>query len=645
MNPHRVSLLMMAALRVFALCAALALGEDRGRECTEGVCDGLEEIAGMKSSMLQMKRLGEEVDDSEVATLRGPTQARYGEPQPDSSAHLADRRAELLLELQVVHNSIEGREEREADETSRRRSSIGSKGAGSCATYGCSGGYERMHDCQCTDECAKFGNCCSDRATLCSGEIPPSVNSTSNLCVELSCGGDYVRGRPCQCTDDCEKYGNCCADWVEACKPNTPPPTPEPPYGIFDCESNLDLGVVEESEHKGLALDDTTFENCANELPTHWPNTKDKVLSVRLFKPWGMTDPKFFGGDRHHAWKGLKGFAQASGAKFLIGVSVTCRTYNDDKEWAAGREFIEYVGAEHVMGIAVGNEIDLQVGASYGACVNNLWNHDLYYNTLVKRVEEFDAIPGVRGLPITAVLSMFSMNAYPFKNTVKNFLSKAWDKYGDRFKFSINVYPQFSSGLKNAGCQGSIDVGTKFTMQHPAGFIPNVIADIQKRLNTVGLGKMKIWLGEHGWATSAYCVLCSDACHRKDVQQKYYQNFLKWDLSASDGTSSCGGATQKCGESIAWAKTEGILEHPEWYTGLTNTSSDEEFQIYMASQDSVQARGGCPLPCDAPGAVQTAGPKADHVFYFTLRDSSVFGKSEAFGIIERCGSKKCKFQK
>jgi len=66
----------------------------------------------------------------------------------------------------------------------------------------------------------------------------------------------------------------------------------------------------------------------------------------------------------------------------------------------------------------------------------------------------------------------------------------------------------------------------------------------------------------------------------------------------------------------------------------------------MASQETSEGRGGCQLPCDAPGAKTfVAGPEADHVFYFTLRDSSVFGQSESFGILERCGSKRCKFQR
>merc|ERR1712187_655987 len=165
-------------------------------------------------------------------------------------------------------------------------------------------------------------------------------------------------------------------------------------------------------------------------------------------------------------------------------------------------------------------------------------------------------------------------------------------------------------------------------------------------MGKIGAADMKLWLGEHGWATHAYCVLCGEACHSKSVQQRYYSNFLKWDLSADDAPSSCGKPDSRCAASIQWAKTEGVYAHPEWYPGLSNNSTDREFQIFMAKQETSEARGGCALHCDAPDASSSKhGVEADHVFYFTLCDSSVFGSSESFGIIERCGSRRCKFQK
>lgn len=489
----------------------------------------------------------------------------------------------------------------------------------------------------------------SEVAVDADGAFSPILGFARNTgsCTADKCGV-FKRGSLCQCTDQCEDLHNCCDNYASVCKDRpTPPPTPAPPFGVWDCESNLELGPVARPEKKGIALDDTTFEHCADQVPTHWPNTDQKVLSVRLFKAWGMTSPKYFKGDRHQAWAGLKAFAEASGAKFLVGVSLTCWPDQDEKEWAAGQEFMKYVGAEHIMGIAVGNEVDLHVpGREIPGCVQNLWNKDGYIKMLQRRVQEFEAIDGMpKDLPITAVISMVALMQFPFRGAVGKFLKQAWDLYGDRFKFSINVYPQFSDGLPAAGCKGAIDVGTKFTATRPVGFIPAVVQDLRKRLVKAGVPEMKIWLGEHGWATGAHCTLCGEACKSKWVQQQYYTNFLKWDLSASD-VPGCGEPSGACAASIRWAKTDGIYAHPEWYPGLKSDSSGKDFQIHMAKQESAEARGGCALPCDVPGANdRNRGLEADHVFYFTLRDSAQFGQAESFGLLDRCGSHKCKFQK
>jgi hypothetical protein len=393
---------------------------------------------------------------------------------------------------------------------------------------------------------------------------------------------------------------------------------------------------VTANSQKGIALDDTTFQNCANQVPRYWPGTKENVLTIRLFKVWGMTQPLKFKGDMMKAWKGLKGFAKNNNAKFLLGVSVTCNKQEDEAEWRAGREFIRYVGPEHIMGLAVGNEIDLQVGG--GWCKGNLWNKGEYTKILHKRVKEFWAVdPSLKELPITAVLSMNSLNK---GYSITKFLKDAQKTYGSQFVFSINIYAQFSSGLAQAGCDGSIDVGSKFTMDRPAGFMPSNVAFIKNKLKSMGLADMKIWVGELGWSTHSYCRLCSKACHDKGAQKKFYSHFLKWDLSASEG-GSCGEPSKECLGTIKWFRDDGIHNHPDWFPGLSVDTADRDLQIFFGKKPDGE-KGGCSLPCDVEGA-QDAGIKADHAFYFTLRDSSVFGQREEFGIIEKCGSNKCKF--
>eukprot|EP00928_Gymnodinium_smaydae_P035269 TRINITY_DN24849_c0_g1_i2.p1 TRINITY_DN24849_c0_g1~~TRINITY_DN24849_c0_g1_i2.p1 ORF type:complete len:379 (-),score=64.51 TRINITY_DN24849_c0_g1_i2:28-1164(-) len=378
---------------------------------------------------------------------------------------------------------------------------------------------------------------------------------------------------------------------------------------------------------------------------------------MRLFKPWGMTQPKIFKGDMHKAWSGLKSFANASGARFLVGVSVTCEKWRDEQEWNAGREFIKYVGAKHIMGLAIGNEIDLQVGASNPHCIDELWQRGGYERILLQRVKEFDALPGVKGLPISAVLSMQSMRNYPFIYKVKMFLENTYRKLGERFVMSINVYPQFNAGLKNAGCHKSAMIGSDFSASDPAtaGFMPNLVKDIRKRMGAAGLHKAKLWVGETGWSTHSYCVLqCPEACRSRATQERFYRGFLNWNLTETmGGSKSCGPAAGKCLEAVNWGKNTGIRQHPEWYPELTVESTADEFQDHLASKQL----SGCPHTCDweakhgdgTSGEDDDDGPKnpegADHVFYFTLRDSYVFNSREEFGIVNRCGNPACKFRR
>lgn len=52
---------------------------------------------------------------------------------------------------------------------------------------------------------------------------------------------------------------------------------------------------------------------------------------------------------------------------------------------------------------------------------------------------------------------------------------------------------------------------------------------------------------------------------------------------------------------ILFAKHHFIEKHPEWYPGLTNFSSNTEFQAFLHSQKSVDdeaEKKKCPQPCD-----------------------------------------------
>merc|ERR1719284_327277 len=224
------------------------------------------------------------------------------------------------------------------------------------------------------------------------------------------------------------------------------------------------------------------------------------------------------------------------------------------------------------MGLAVGNEADIAIAGegTHPGCRYHMWDQmwthpDGYLRRLVHRVEEFDTIEGMSSKPVTMVLSALGLTQ---KNT--KLIQGAWEKYGSRFVASFNLYPQFSYGLSHAGCGGAVDVGTKFSMNAPAGFVPNVVKDYRTKMDQHGWNTMKLWISEMGWATEGHCVLnCYDACRNEDIQERFYKNCLEWDLSAEETV-------------------------------------------------------------------------ADHVFYFTFRDSRNFQSIEKFGLIGKCEDTKCK---
>lgn len=69
---------------------------------------------------------------------------------------------------------------------------------------------------------------------------------------------------------------------------------------------------------------------------------------------------------------------------------------------------------------------------------------------------------------------------------------------------------------------------------------------------------------------------------------------------------------EPCYKDVAWAITDGIYAHPEWYQGLTNKSNFETFQAVVYKINSTL----CPLPCNYAVPVEdqdTEKPKPKHL--------------------------------
>mmetsp|Transcript_86358 Transcript_86358/g.225312 ORF Transcript_86358/g.225312 Transcript_86358/m.225312 type:complete len:275 (-) Transcript_86358:205-1029(-) len=71
----------------------------------------------------------------------------------------------------------------------------------------------------------------------------------------------------------------------------------------------------------------------------------------------------------------------------------------------------------------------------------------------------------------------------------------------------------------------------------------------------------------------------------------------------------------RCYEHVLWAMQTGIVEHPDWYQGLTKDSSFEDFQQHL--HGSARLSAVCPKPCFAPEAAKLAARTSDGIRDFT----------------------------
>eukprot|EP00443_Scrippsiella_acuminata_P102439 CAMPEP_0115638004 /NCGR_PEP_ID=MMETSP0272-20121206/34498_1 /TAXON_ID=71861 /ORGANISM="Scrippsiella trochoidea, Strain CCMP3099" /LENGTH=495 /DNA_ID=CAMNT_0003075101 /DNA_START=63 /DNA_END=1548 /DNA_ORIENTATION=- len=358
---------------------------------------------------------------------------------------------------------------------------------------------------------------------------------------------------------------------------------------FYECSSDMQEFSVVNANGKGMCLDDTTFSNCSDEMPFKWPNTNEPIKSIRLFSAWQASWPE---GGRAKAWAHLADFVKSNGVKVLVGTQITCNETDDDGDWQHVLELMQMIGAEHIMGLAVGNELELlyqkeEVKAD-PACIPRLWKGGYIWNKTVERVRHMDSLgEGFEHIPVTSVFGGMILGMEPFFEQpyamVASYMANATAEFGRRWVFSLNIYPYFDPGnTLDPGsadtCNGAIsrctcfNDGTQCLTKSMLGAMRERMHSVTNRTNDL------LWIGETGWSYPMSSTLsmpmrnCTEFSSRP-VYETYYKNFLSWDLQMGD----------------------------------------------------------------------VRGP--DHVFYFTMRDSVNFGMEEHFGLIGQCGETKCKLQK
>eukprot|EP00930_Biecheleria_cincta_P002926 TRINITY_DN103882_c0_g1_i1.p1 TRINITY_DN103882_c0_g1~~TRINITY_DN103882_c0_g1_i1.p1 ORF type:complete len:210 (+),score=29.40 TRINITY_DN103882_c0_g1_i1:73-630(+) len=148
-----------------------------------------------------------------------------------------------------------------------------------------------------------------------------------------------------------------------------------------------------------------------------------------------------------------------------------------------------------------------------------------------------DNMPGFADLPVTAVFGLYVTSAEPFVDTwnagILTFLKDVWWQYGHRFIFTFNVYPYFDLTVQ---CNARyIEAATSFQNN---GWVPSVVRGLRRRMQNIGAGAARLWLGEIGWSSPespnvpAQVAGC-EAFSSLDTFKKFYQGFLEWDLASA----------------------------------------------------------------------------------------------------------------
>jgi len=358
---------------------------------------------------------------------------------------------------------------------------------------------------------------------------------------------------------------------------------------FFSCQSDMEVLDVVNPSGKGVCLDDTTLSDCSDQIPFKWPNTKERITSMRLFTAWQSTWPEE---GREAATDQLVRFIRSNGVKVLVGTQITCDEEADDRDWHHVLELVHKIGPDHLMGLAVGNEMELYSQKAWvrenRSCIHNIWEGGYFWNKTVARVSELDLLfeEESRKVPVTSVFGGFILGGEPFVDIpdarVLSYIQNATQEFGSRWAFSLNIYPYFDPG--NALDPGSehecnATIARCLCLDGPNCLMSSIVSSMRRKIKAVtGNDDDILWIGETGWSYPMSSTLSSPVKNCPDFSSRHtfetsYRNFLSWDL---------------------------------------------------------QLKG-------------VRGP--DHIFYFTMRDSVNFGMSEHFGLVDSCGETTCKLQK
>lgn len=313
------------------------------------------------------------------------------------------------------------------------------------------------------------------------------------------------------------------------------------------------------------------------------------MTSLRLYKAW---DPSWPEEEREATWHNLVEFAKARNITFLMGTQISCKDEADLQIWNWTKSLLSLLGPEHVMGLAIGNEMELlftKSGVDSSVtleCINQVWSGGYFWQKFVRLVTEFDEL-GFNNTFVTTVFGGLALasTGQPFyedpKAMVSSFLTNASMRYGSRFAFTFNLYPYFDPNIlldvdTPDQCDSAILTSACW---NKTCHVPTSIAYTRTRLQMLtGRADNTLWIGETGWSSPQSSSLATilarcAAWSSNSTMQEFYAGFLHYDLDSLD-----------------------------------------------------------------------EGQAPDHIFFFAARDSVNFGVGEHFGLVETCASERCKLR-
>lgn len=271
------------------------------------------------------------------------------------------------------------------------------------------------------------------------------------------------------------------------------------------------------------------------------------MTSIRLFKAW---DAKWGEEGRESAWNGLVAYVVQSNAKVFIGTEITCDEEADDASWEWTKQLLQRLHPEHVMGLAIGNELELlqfkgqdMVPAS---CLVEIWERAYLWRKFQQFVAEFDAL-GFGSVSITSVFTGMGLAGEPFyelpgKARVSSFLGNATGAYGGRFAFTWNWYPYFEPNMRvdagSEGCEGSLRAAGCWGS---GCVVPAQLRHARAKVEALtGRRDALMWVGETGWSTPASSSLVTEMrrCAEwssAETFRRFYKGFLEWDMDIGGG--------------------------------------------------------------------------------------------------------------